>query len=111
MYFQKVATSTQVRKHIEDSMRIDATVQSFGQRFPVSMKTQVVPDKGYISDNRIPKFGTSGHEELILSEHPKGTLIEYTYHVAIHKRWLRLIERPLIGWFFMQYWERLSYLN
>jgi hypothetical protein len=70
------------------------------------MKTQILPLKGYISDNESPKFGTSGHEEVLLSLHPEGTVIDYTYQVAIHKHWLRIVARPLIGWFSMKYWER-----
>jgi len=70
------------------------------------MKTQILPGKGFISDNESPKFGTSGHEELLLSECPEGTVIDYTYQVTIHKRWLRVVAKPLIGWFSMKYWER-----
>ena len=87
-------------------MEIDATVKSFGQKFPVKMKTQILPGKGFISDNESPKFGTSGHEELLLSERPEGTVIDYTYQVAIHKRWLRIVAQPLIGWFSMKYWQK-----
>jgi len=65
---------------------MDVIVKSFGQKFPVKMKVQILPRKGYISDNENPKFGTSGHEELLLSEHSEGTMINYTYQVAIHKR-------------------------
>jgi len=49
------------------------------------MKTQIIPGKGYISDNDSYQFGTSGHEELLLSSHAEGTLIDYTYQVTIHK--------------------------
>jgi len=65
---------------------MNVIVKSFGQKFPVKMKMQILPGKGYISDNENPKFGTSGHEELLLSECPEGTIIDYTYQVAIHKR-------------------------
>ena len=70
------------------------------------MKTQILPGKGFISDNQSPEFGTSGHEELLLSEHAGGTMINYKYQVTIHKRWLRMVARPLISWFSMRYWER-----
>ena len=83
-----------------------ATVKSFGKKFPVKMKYQILPGKGYISDNENPEFGTSGHEEFLLSEHPEGTIIDYTYQVAIHRRLLRIIARPLIGWFSMKYWQK-----
>jgi hypothetical protein len=70
------------------------------------MKTQILPQKGYISDNQSPAFGTSGHEELLLSEIPEGTNIDYTYEVTIHKRWLQIVAKPLIGWYSMKYWEK-----
>lgn len=105
-YFPKVAESIQVIRHEGNNLEMDATVKSFGQNFPVKMKTQIIPGKGFISDNESPKFGTSGHEEWLLSESPDGTVIDYTYQVAIHKRWLRIVAQPLIGWFSMKYWKK-----
>lgn len=105
-YFPKVGESIRVIGHEGNNLEIDATVKSFGQKFPVKMKTKILPGKGFISNNESPKFGTSGHEELLLSESPEGTVIDYTYQVAIHKRWLRMVAKPLIGWFSMKYWEK-----
>jgi hypothetical protein len=105
-YFPKVAESIQVIRQGDTILEIEATVKSFGQKVPVKMKTQILSGKGYISDNESPKFGTSGHEELLLSEDPEGTIINYTYQVAIHKHWLRIVARPLIGWFSMKYWQK-----
>lgn len=105
-HFPKVAESIQVIRHEGNNLEINATVKSFGQKFPVKMKTQIIPGKGFISDNESSKFGTSGHEELLLSECPEGTMINYTYQVVIHKRWLRIIAQPLIGWFSMKYWQK-----
>ena len=105
-YFPKVAESIQVMKRDGNYLEMNATVKSFGQKFPVKMKTQILTGKGYISDNENPKFGTSGHEELLLSINGEGTVIDYTYQVAIHKRWLRIVARPLIGWFSMKYWKK-----
>jgi hypothetical protein len=105
-YFPKVAKSVQVIKRGENNLEIEAIVKSFGQKFPVKMKTQILPGRGFISDNESSKFGTSGHEELLLSEQSGRTEIDYTYQVAIHKRWLRVVAGPLIGWFSMKYWEK-----
>lgn len=105
-YFPKVAESIQVSKREGNNLELSATVKSFGKKFPVKMKYQILPGKGFISNNDSPEFGTSGHEEFLLSEHPEGTMIDYTYQVAIHKRWLRIVARPLIGWFSMKYWEK-----
>jgi hypothetical protein len=105
-YFPKVAESVRVAWHGDDRLDIDATVKSFGQRFPVTMSTQVLPGRGFVSENQSPKFGTSGHEEVRLSDSPVGTVIDYTYQVTIHRRWLRLVAKPLIDGFSMKYWER-----
>jgi len=106
LYFPKVAESIQVVKREGNYLEINAVAKSFGQNFPVKMKTEILPGKGYISDNESPKFGTSGHEEFLLSESREGTIVDYTYQVAIHKRWLRVIAKPLIGWFSMRYWKK-----
>jgi carbon monoxide dehydrogenase subunit G len=105
-YFPKVAESVQIKKREGDYLEMDATVRSFGKVFPVKMKTHILPGKGFISDNDSFKFGTSGHEEFLLSAHPEGTLIDYTYQVSIHKKWLRIVATPLIRWYSMKYWEK-----
>lgn len=105
-YFPKVAESIHVIRREGNCLEMDATVSSFGKKFPVKMKTEILPGRGFISDNESPKFGTSGHEELLLSEHEEGTVIDYIYQVAIHRRLLRIVARPLIGWFSMRFWEK-----
>ncbi len=105
-YFPKVADTIHILKREGNHLEIDATAKSFGQSFPVTMKTEILPGRGYISDNVSPKFGTSGHEELLLSEHKDGTMIDYLYQVAIHKRWLRVVAKPLIGWYSMKFWKK-----
>lgn len=104
--FPKVAESIQVIKREGDYLEILADVKSFGKTFKVKMKTQILPGKGFISDNNSYEFGTSGHEEFLLSEHPEGTLIDYTYQVTIHKKWLRIVATPLIKWYSMKFWEK-----
>jgi len=104
--FPKVAESIRIIERQGDNLQMEAMVKSFGGKFPVKMKTQILPGKGFISDNENPKFGVSGHEELLLSENQEGTKIDYTYQVLIHKSWLRLIAKPLIGWYSMKYWEK-----
>ncbi len=105
-YFPKVADSVQINKRDGNNLEMEATVKSFGKKFKVKMKTQILPGKGYISDNDSYQFGTSGHEELLLSEHKDGTMIDYLYQVSIHKRWLRVVAKPLIGWYSMKFWEK-----
>ncbi|MCC6448171.1 MAG: hypothetical protein IT215_05755 [Chitinophagaceae bacterium] len=105
-YFPKVAESIQIKKREGNYLEMEAVVKSFGKKFPVIMKTQILPERGYISDNNSYKFGTSGHEELLLSESEDGTLIDYTYQVSIHKTWLRIVATPLIRWYSMRFWEK-----
>lgn len=104
--FPKVAESVKILNQEGNNLEMEALVRSFGKTFPVKMKTQILPRKGFISDNDSYKFGTSGHEELLLSENEKGTLIDYTYNVSIHKTWLRIVATPLIKWYSMKFWEK-----
>jgi len=105
-HFPKVAESVRIEKREGNDLEMEATVRSFGRNFKVRMTTRILPGKGFISDNDSYQFGTSGHEELMLAEHAEGTLIDYTYQVAIHKRWLRIIAVPLLKWYSMKYWEK-----
>lgn len=105
-HFPKVAQSVQINKREGNNLEMEATVKSFGRKFKVKMKTQILPGQGFISENDSYQFGTSGHEELLLSTHPEGTLIDYTYEVSIHKKWLRLVATPLIKWYAMKAWEK-----
>lgn len=105
-HFPKVAESVQINKRDGNNLEMEATVQSFGRSFKVNMKTEILPGKGFISDNDSYQFGTSGHEELLLSPHPHGTLLDYTYQVTIHKAWLRIVAIPLIKWYSMKAWEK-----
>jgi hypothetical protein len=104
--FPKVAESITITMRDGNYLEMDAEVKSFGRSFPVKMKTEILPQRGFISDNESPKFGTSGHEELLLENVEGGTKINYIYEVDIHKKWLRIIARPLIGWFAMKFWKK-----
>ncbi len=105
-HFPKVAESVTIRKREGNFLEMDAMVRSFGRLFPVKMRTEILPMRGFVSENESPKFGTSGHEELLLSEHAEGALVDYTYQVSIHKPWLRLVATPLIKWYSMKLWEK-----
>ncbi|MFA6601640.1 MAG: SRPBCC family protein [Candidatus Paceibacterota bacterium] len=105
-HFPKVAEAVEINKREGNNLEMEATVKSFGRKFQVRMKTQILPGKGFISDNDNHQFGTSGHEEFLLSKHPEGTLIDYTYQVSIHKAWLRIVATPLIKWYAMKAWEK-----
>ena len=104
--FPKVAESVTITKREGNNLEIDALVKSFGTTFPVKMKTKIIPQRGFISNNESLKFGTSGYEELLLENVEDGTKINYTYEVDIHKKWLKIIAKPLIGWFAMKAWKK-----
>lgn len=104
--FPIVAKSITIIKRDGNYLEMDAEVKSFGMTFPVKMKTKIISQKGFISDNESSKFGDSGHEELLLKEVAGGTKIDYSYEVDIHKKWLRIIAKPLIGWFAMKFWKK-----
>jgi hypothetical protein len=104
--FPKVAETVDIKKRDGNNLEMEATVKSFGRSFKVKMSTQILPGKGFVSDNDSYQFGTSGHEELLISTHPEGSLIDYTYQVTIHKVWLRIIATPLIKWYSMKAWEK-----
>jgi len=105
-YFPKVAESVKINRREGNHLEIDAQVKSFGRTFPVKMETEILPGRGFISDNQSPDFGTSGHEEFLLEKVEGGTKIHYVYEVDIHKKWLRIIAKPLIGCFAMKAWEK-----
>lgn len=105
-YFPMVAESVHINKREGNYLEMEAIVKSFGRKFKVKMKTQILSGKGFLSDNDSYQFGTSGHEELLLSVHPEGTLVDYSYKVSIHKRWLRILATPIIRWYSMRFWEK-----
>ena len=104
--FPTVAESLVITKKDGNKLEIDARAKSFGTVFPVKMKTEIIPGKGYISDNENSKLGISGHEEFLMEEIAEGTRINYVYEVNIHNKWLRVIAGPLIGGYSMKFWEK-----
>jgi hypothetical protein len=104
--FPRVAKSIRILARSGNRLTMHAEAKSFGTTFPVSMQTELVPPRGYISDNTNEKLGIHGHEELLMEEVPEGTRIDYTYDVSIKPLWLRLVARPLLGWYAMRFWKR-----
>lgn len=105
-HFPKVAQAVDVTKREENYLEMEATVKSFGRSFKVRMQTHILPGRGFTSDNDSYQFGTSGHEELLLSDCNEGTCIDYTYQVTIHKVWIRMVAVPLLRWYAMSAWEK-----
>jgi len=108
--FPAVAHSMKIVHKDGNNLVIHAEAKSFGiPPIPVTMKTNLVPGKGYISDNTNPKFKTTGHEEFLMEDAENGTRITYSYKYDLSKSniILRIIAKPLFGWFSMWYWERV----
>ena len=105
-HFPKVAESINVVHREGNRLEMDAIVKSFGKRYRVRMKTEILPGKGFVSDNDSYEFGTSGHEELVLAEHGSGTMIDYTYQVSVYKKLLRIFALPLLRIYAMRFWEK-----
>lgn len=104
-YFPSVAESVRIVEKQGNKQRMNAKVKSFGRVFDVTMQTELLPNVGFRSNN-ISSFGTSGHEEFLMTDIKEGTRITYTYEVDIHRPVLRIIATPLIQWFAMWSWKR-----
>ena len=108
--FPAVAHSMKIIQKNGNNLLIHAEAKSFGvPPIPVTMKTTLVPGKGYVSDNTNPKFKTTGHEEFLMEDTNTGTKITYSYEYDLSKSnvLLRTMAKPLFGWFSMWYWERV----
>jgi hypothetical protein len=108
--FPSVAHSMKIVSKDGNNLVISAEAKSFGiPPIPVTMKTTLVPGKGYISNNTNPKFKTTGHEEFLMEDIENGTRINYSYEYDLSKSniILRIIAKPLFGGFSMWYWERV----
>lgn len=106
-HFPEVAKSMRIVERSGNNLTIHAEAKSFGAIFPVTMAVELLPARGFISDNINKKLGIFGHEEFLLKDAPEGTRIDYSYRVTINRVWLRLIAKPLLGWYALWYWKRV----
>lgn len=107
--FPKVARSVRIAARDGNRLTIHARAASFGSIFHdvnVVMATELLPLRGFISDNVNNTLGTAGHEEFMLRDAPGGTLIDYSYRITIRRAWLRLLAGPLVRWLGLRFWER-----
>lgn len=109
LYFPKLAHSARVASRSGNQMVVDVEAASFGRFFPtvrITIHAELLPGVGYRCSTFNHTFGTTGREELLLTDAPEGTQIAYTYFVKVRRRWLR----PLYGWlvrrFALSYWKR-----
>ncbi len=108
--FPKVAYSLEITKRDGNTLFINAQAKSFGKIIPVKMKTELLPNHGFISDNNNEYLGMSGHEEFFLSDAPDGTKIDYKYELSIYNKWLGIIAGPLFKIYSMKAWEK-AFIN
>jgi len=108
--FPKVAHSVKIAKRDGNNLLIHAEAKSLGiPPMRVTMKTTLVPGKGYISDNTNHKLKATGHEEFLMEDVREDTKITYSYEYDLSKSniMLRVIAKPLFGWLSMWYWKRV----
>ena len=108
--FPKVAHSIKIVERDGDNLLINAEAKSLGiPPIPVTMKTTLIPGKGFISDNENHKFKTTGHEEFLMEDTQEGTKITYSYMYDLSKAnvLLQIFAKPLFGWVSMWYWKRV----
>lgn len=109
-YFPKVAHSIEIVERDGNNLLIHAKAKSLGiPPIPVTMKTTLVPGKGFISDNENHTFKATGHEEFLMEDVREGTKITYSYMYDLSKAnvLLRIFAKPLFGWISMWYWKRV----
>lgn len=106
--FPSVAQSLKIVERDGNNLVIEALAKSLGPAIPVTMRTTLIPQKGYISDNINPVFRATGHEEFLMEDVEGGTQINYSYDYDISKSniLLQIFAKPVFGWFSMWFWER-----
>lgn len=104
-HFPKVAKSLKIIKREGNHLTIDGVAKTWGKTLNVRMETELKPPFGYFSDNK-GEIGTAGHEEFMMEEALEGTKINYLYEIEIKNPLLRILAKPLIGWYAMWFWKR-----
>ncbi len=103
-YFPKVAQSLNIAKKEGNHLWIDATSKTFGFKFKVKMKTQLLPRRGFKSINE--SVLAIEDESFLMEEVPEGTKINYVNNVTIKNNILRWFSRIFIGKPALKFWEK-----
>ncbi|PIQ28532.1 hypothetical protein COW36_12850 [bacterium (Candidatus Blackallbacteria) CG17_big_fil_post_rev_8_21_14_2_50_48_46] len=85
-HFPRIAHAMKLLKREGQLLTLEAQAASFGKYFPkvkIKLEVELLPDRGYRCQTHNLSFNTRGDEELLLSDAPEGTRIEYTYYVAL----------------------------
>ena len=112
-HFPRIARSTKVISRDSNGLVVDVVAASFGRFFPVvrmTINVELLPEAGYRCSTYNRTFNTTGEEELLLSDAPGGTEINYSYAVKLRHRWLRPVYAWLVRRFGLRFWKR-AYLE
>lgn len=107
-YFPKVAHSLKIKKREGNHLEIEAQSKTFGLKFNVKMKTQLIPPKGFKSINESAL--AIEDEAFLIEEVSGGTKINYLNKVTIKNNFLKLFSRIIIGKPALKFWEK-AYIN
>lgn len=107
-HFPKVAQSLKVIKREGNHLEIDAQSKTFGLKFKVKMKTELIPSRGFKSINESAL--AIEDESFLMEETSGGTKINYINNVTIKNNFLKLFSRLFIGKPALKFWEK-AYIN
>lgn len=107
-YFPKVAQSLKVIKQEGNHLEIDARSKTFGIKFKVKMKTELIPQRGFKSINESAL--AIEDESFLMEEISEGTKINYSNNVTIKNNLLKPFSRIIIGKPALKFWEK-AYIN
>ena len=104
-YFPKVAHSLKIAKKDGNHLEIDAQSKSFGLKFNVKMKTELLPPKGFKSINESAL--AIEDESFLMEEVLEGTKINYVNNVTIKNNFLKLFSKIIISKPTLKFWEKM----
>lgn len=104
-FFPKVAQSLKITKKEGNNLWIDATSKTFGMKFKVKMKTELLPTMGFKSINESAL--AIEDESFLMEEVPEGTKINYINNVTIKNNFLKWFAKLIIGKPALKFWEKL----
>lgn len=107
-YFPLVAKGMKVIHRDGNALEIEAVTNTFGINFRVSMKTTLLPNKGFTSINT-SRLAIED-EQFILTPVERGTRIDYLNKVTIKSNVLRIFSQLIIGKGALKFWE-FAYIN
>lgn len=103
-YFPKVAQSLVITKKEANHLEIDAQSKTFGLKFKVKMKTELLPPRGFKSINESSL--AIEDESFLMEEISGGAKVNYINSVTIKNNFLKLFSKLLINNKALKFWEK-----